>query len=173
MVTRAELEGMRQELRELSREQARLRAVQEKALDDFHRQWKEKLSYVRVTATNRIKPFQVDKKKAQEKAQASLVSRLNGLDEERKKAVKAAEQAFKDGKVKAIDTCQREIEKALEEFNRHSNILTKKYNSDIAGCENERSEALETLKEEHRRAVEVLEERAAEVQKKMSVAGAA
>lgn len=173
MVTRSELESMRQELRELSKERAQLRTVQEKGLDDFHREWKEKLSYVKIVATDRIKPFKVDKDRAYDKAQASLVTRLNKLEREKKEAIAAAEQDFKEGRKEAISTCQEEIESANEDFNVHAKVLAEGYKSDVVGCEAERDAALVTLKEGHKKEVEALEEKAAELQKQMSVAGAA
>ena len=171
MVTKNEIEGMRQELHSLMNERVKLARAQQGEVDRFNHQWAVKMRQVRVEGTDRIKPFLAEKDKACDSITEALASKLSLLDGARRSEIKMIEEEYKQNKKLARQDAERQLSEKRQEFHKRSQELAEQLTKEEASCHNERHEALEALKAEHEKAMAALKEKAAAIEKKMSALG--
>jgi hypothetical protein len=171
MVTKNEVEGVRQELRSLVNERVKLAKEQQSELDRFNHQWAVKLRQVKIEGTDRIKPFWAEKDTACNSITDTLSTKLFLLDEARRGAIKLAEEKYKQDMKLARQDAERQLSEKRQEFEKQSKKLATQLKEEESSCEKERDEAFEKLKVEQEKAMMALKERAAELEKKMATWG--
>jgi hypothetical protein len=172
MVTREEAEGMRQELRSLLGEKRKLCKAQEEELDRFHHQWAVKVRQVKVEGTDKVKPYVADKKKNCEGIQAALLTKLEWLDGQKREHLRMIEEEYKVDKKLAQQDAERQLSDVRRRFDEYAKILAEELKDALASCEVERDAALEALRRTHTSALQVLSDKVAVLEKKMSAVGA-
>lgn len=173
MVTRTELESMRQELRKKAGERKAMKDAHETALDKLRSLCREKLMRVKIDSLDAIKPYAKEKEKAVAAAKTSLTRAVGDLEQEKRQDFRKVELHYRDELKKLEKECEGRIDKITKEFQEQSSRLAREYEAGVAQRQEENEKALEELKAQQDLELDKLEAEMKDIQASMASVGAA